>query len=138
MYSDANRRSSMRRSNDEFLRRMIGGEQVSAERTVMSSTAPMPFKPIAPSVPNLRPNHKTACDGTPRGEANDMGNVGGESCPLYVKTPSLAMVYAPRQCWQNLFDPQTALANGTLFADLVLPFEAGRKFGETEGGLSGK
>ena len=63
---------------------------------------------------------------------------GAESCPLYVKAPSLAMVYAPRQCWQNLLEPKAALANGTLFADLALPFEAGQKNGEKEGRLSGR
>ncbi|MBE6553551.1 MAG: spore coat associated protein CotJA [Ruminococcaceae bacterium] len=43
------------------------------------------------------------------------------------------MVYAPRQCWQNLLDPEAALANGTLFGDLILPFEGGQKFKGTEG-----
>ena len=136
MYSETNRRASVRRSNDEFLRRMIGGELVAHDRATMNSPVAVPrVESTAPGFPTLDQQSKTSCDGTPRGESAGMG---GESCPLYVKTPSLAMVYAPRQCWQNLFEPQTALANGTLFADLVLPFEAGRKYGGTEGGLSGK
>jgi hypothetical protein len=110
---------------------MVGEEQMPRERAVMNPTVSLPFEPI---VPDLHPNHRVACDGTPRGESG----MGGESCPLYVKAPSLAMVYAPRQCWQNLLEPKAALAHGTLFADLALPFEAGKKFGEGEGRLSGK
>ena len=39
------------------------------------------------------------------------------------KSPSLAMVYAPKQPFENLYDPSEALARGTLFAALDLPFE---------------
>ena len=134
MYSERNRRASVRRSNDEFLRRMIGGELGGDDRAVISRLPAMPGASDRP-LPPAPGQGRTACDGSPRAEGQ--GGV-GEHCPLYVKAPSLAMVYAPRQCWQNLFEPQTALANGTLFADLVLPFEAGRKYGEAEGRLSGK
>lgn len=34
----------------------------------------------------------------------------------------LASVYAPLQSFQNLYDADTALKNGTLFAELYLPF----------------
>jgi hypothetical protein len=45
--------------------------------------------------------------------------------------PSLAMVYAPKQCWQNLLDPAVGLAHGSIFADLILPFEGcGNRIGE--------
>jgi hypothetical protein len=33
------------------------------------------------------------------------------------------MVYCPRQCWRKLFDPEDGLKHGTIFAELVLPFE---------------
>lgn len=35
----------------------------------------------------------------------------------------LAMVYAPSQTFQNLYEPDEALSRGTLFAELDLPFE---------------
>ena len=34
----------------------------------------------------------------------------------------LAMVYAPDQTWENVYDDDAALQNGTLFAGLYLPF----------------
>ena len=36
----------------------------------------------------------------------------------------LAMVYAPCQAFRSVYDVETALARGTLFAELDLPFEA--------------
>ena len=38
----------------------------------------------------------------------------------------LAMVYSPIQGFKNLYNEETALARGTMFADLDLPFEGGR------------
>lgn len=37
----------------------------------------------------------------------------------------LAMVYAPCQNFGGLYDPDTALGHGTLFAELDLPLEVG-------------
>ena len=36
----------------------------------------------------------------------------------------LAMVYSPYQNWQNLYTPDVALENGTLFSELNLPIES--------------
>ena len=36
----------------------------------------------------------------------------------------LSMVYAPCQAFHSVYDEETALARGTLFAELDLPFEA--------------
>lgn len=36
----------------------------------------------------------------------------------------LAMVYAPRQAFRCLYDPETALQKGTLFSELDLPLES--------------
>ena len=44
------------------------------------------------------------------------------ACGAY---PSLAMVYAPVQCFRMTYDPAEALARGTLFRELDKPFEAG-------------
>ena len=35
---------------------------------------------------------------------------------------SLAMVYAPKQKWQNIYDPEIGLINGTIFEELNKPF----------------
>lgn len=34
----------------------------------------------------------------------------------------IGMSYVPWQQWENIYDPQKALMNGTIFADLNLPF----------------
>lgn len=39
-----------------------------------------------------------------------------------VEGRSLAMVYAPVQTWQNLYDPRMGLNRGTLFRELDMPF----------------
>lgn len=110
MNFESNRRVSARRASDDFRRRMLGEESGNGARAVMNS-APMP------SLPELRPD-RPSCDGSypDRGE-------GKEECYKNEGMPSLAMVYAPRQCWQNLLDPVTGLSHGSIFADLILPFE---------------
>ncbi len=45
--------------------------------------------------------------------------------------PSLAMVYLPYQKWQDLYNPNDALANGTLFIELDKPFNAGKRGGRS-------
>ena len=44
----------------------------------------------------------------------------------------LAIVYAPLQAWQGLYDTDTALKKGTLFAELDKPFLG------SQGGANGK
>ena len=116
MYSDTNRRAAANRANDEFLRRMLGGD-LAKDLPVMNA-APPP----RPTLPDYSAN-KTACDGSPRQspapEASACNN-----CPTHLHAPSLAMVYSPRQCWKGLLDPTVGLHSGTIFSDLVLPFEA--------------
>ena len=34
----------------------------------------------------------------------------------------IGMTYVPMQCWQNLYCPEKALEQGTMFADLDKPF----------------
>ena len=55
------------------------------------------------------------------------------SCPTEIAAPALAMVYCPRQCWRKLLDPEEGLKHGTIFAELVLPFEAAPHKGGKEG-----
>ena len=45
----------------------------------------------------------------------------------------LAMVYAPYQAFRGLYDPDTALSRGTLFAELDLPLEVGYAQGRNNG-----
>ena len=54
------------------------------------------------------------------------GTIGGTvPCPTM---PSLAMVYSPVQSWSNRFDsPSKALSEGSLFKDLIKPFEGCRR-----------
>ena len=40
---------------------------------------------------------------------------------------SLAMMYVPYQRFENLYDPEKALEQGTLFAELDLPFYGSKK-----------
>jgi len=49
------------------------------------------------------------------------GQCGSDNGFLKRETP-IAMVYSPVQLWKELYDPHTALANGTLFKELDLPF----------------
>lgn len=38
------------------------------------------------------------------------------------RSAPIAMVYSPMQQWKELYDPGTALTNGTIFKELDLPF----------------
>ena len=104
MYSETHSRSARRRASDEFLRQMVGGKLAGKELPVLNLTQP--------------PSHSgggASCNGS---DTNGPGE-----CSVQLSAPSLAMVYAPKQCWRNLLDPQSALENGSLFAELVLPLE---------------
>ncbi len=117
MYSEGNRRTAARRTNDEFLRRMLGGELVGSQAVMNAS----------PSMRSPLPDRggKTACDGSPRMDSgNHMPGKPCGYCPKEIPAPALSMVYAPRQCWQNLFSPEEGLAHGSIFAELVLPLES--------------
>ncbi len=41
----------------------------------------------------------------------------------------LASVYAPLQCWRNLYDNETGFSRGTIFKELDLPFLCSDKSG---------
>ncbi len=50
-----------------------------------------------------------------------VGKEGGyEAIPQ--KLYSLAMAFVPQQTWQDIYECNVALARGTIFADLDLPF----------------
>ena len=99
MYSENNRRTAVRRADEEFLRRLSGGEL---------GVSPIPHGNASPKdVPSPR----RSCNGTP------------VPCQSDSFAPSLAMVYSPRQCWRGILDPAAGLAAGTIFSELILPLE---------------
>ena len=53
----------------------------------------------------------------PEGSVNQMSGNGGTI------QKRLAMAYIPNQTWQNLLSPESALQSGTVFRELVFPFE---------------
>lgn len=131
MNFESNRRVSARRANDDFWRRMLGSESADGSRAVMNS-APSPSPMPMPSRPQERPD-RPSCDGSYPNRGD-----GGGDCQKTPGMPSLAMVYAPRQCWQNLLDPATGLANGSIFKDLILPFEGNGGCGGCDGRNHGR
>ena len=153
MYSENSRNAAVRRANDEFLRKLISGElqndtshQHSEQRATGCGATRNNFAPNVRSGEgsycNL-PQRKgcgcgalrgTAQQNTPSCNENDSAYTDGcMDCPAHVHAPALAMVYSPKQCWQNLLDPNRALVEGTLFADLVLPLDQSKNTNESEG-----
>ena len=106
---------------------MLGGELTGDGFPVMNLTAGVQSpntasntERAAPSiVPQLQNNSRVRCDGTTR----ESDNTDDYTCPTTLHAPSLAMVYSPKQCWRNLFDPTTGLSRGTIFAELSMPLE---------------
>ena len=129
MYMENNRHVSQGRANDEFLRRMLGGELVGGERAVMNQPEEAPQ--LHEHMMGERCQEQMPLETVElqaRGEAVPPCNQGDEeacACPKSMRMPSLAMVYAPHQCWQNLLEPEAALEQGSQFAELILPLEAG-------------
>lgn len=123
MYSENNRRSASRRADDDFLRRMLGGELTGDGFPVMNADVDDSHSNTNTTqphnaVPQLQNNNRIRCDGSMRQDAESNG-----TCPTTLHAPSLAMVYSPKQCWKNLFDPATGLSHGTIFQELALPLE---------------
>ena len=144
MYMENNRRAAGSRADADFLRRMLGGElsgngcgcgrfdERSNDRDRSCDRTP---------VQSRRDTTGECCEWRPqaRQEAPAWPDNGcgcqrpcDTSCPTEIAAPALAMVYAPRQCWHKLLDPEAALAHGSLFEELILPFE-GRQIGGKEG-----
>ena len=131
MYMENNRHASQGRANDEFLRRMLGGELTGGERAVMNLPKEEPHMPGHMIGDGCKQHENMAherIERQARGEAGPQCNQGDEAscaCPQYMRMPALAMVYAPHQCWRNLLEPEAALEQGSQFSELVLPLEAG-------------
>ncbi len=126
MYSENNRRSAARRADDEFLRRMMGGDLTGngvGEQSVPSTDSgqqPLPFH----TGESCRPNaHSDNGQSSTLNREKSALCIPSTACPTQLSAPALAMVYAPRQCWRNLFDPAEGLSKGTIFSELELPLE---------------
>ena len=157
MYIESNRRAAQSRADADFLRRMLGGElngtayegshNHSYDRSLDRPCNRERSCNHTPVESRRRAAAGECCEWTPsspqaqaRQEMPSVRPEGGcgcqrpcdTTCPTEVPAPSLAMVYSPRQCWQSLLDPAVGLKHGTIFAELVLPFE-GRQIGGKEG-----
>lgn len=62
----------------------------------------------------------SSCEGENAGGAMENG---AGAC---LAGTSLAMVYAPIQRFQNLYEPEEGLCRGTIFQELEKPFHGGR------------
>ena len=95
-----NQSPSARRAGEDFLRRM-------AQTDLQEQKCAAPF---------LQQNTASGCCNMPKHQ---------DCVPsTNPQMPALAMVYAPVQSWTCLMDSsEEALANGTLFKELFLPFE---------------
>ena len=147
MYIESNRRAAGSRADADFLRRMLGGELNgngcgSARSAERSCNRGRPLDRA--SAETGRSGMMGECCEWTQGQARQEAPLRPEggcgcqrpcdtSCPTEVAAPALAMVYSPRQCWRNLLDPAEGLKQGTIFAELVLPFEAVPQKGGKEG-----
>lgn len=62
-------------------------------------------------------------NGSAQTRSTSVRNVSDSGCPdRRISAPSLAMAYVPMQQWRDILGSDDALANGTLFGELVLPF----------------
>lgn len=70
------------------------------------------------------PSRAMPCNSENRGEsvANNNNNQSNNNHTSPYRK-SLAMVYAQKQNWQSIYDPEIALYNGTVFEELHKPFE---------------
>lgn len=72
-------------------------------------------------------NGDYGCEAPTRPVFNPQTGVSSNAVPCPTM-PSLAMVYSPVQGWNNRFEaPSKALSEGSLFKDLVKPFEGSKR-----------
>ena len=149
MYFENNRRAPQNRADADFLRRMLGGELNGngCDRCEDRSNNRSSDRSCDRSCNRSHVENRRAigecCEWGAQARQEDVpmrpdGGCGCQkpcntSCPTEIPAPALAMVYSPRQCWRKLLDPAEGLKQGTIFAELVLPFEAVPQKGTKEG-----
>lgn len=126
MYSDNEKQFSGRRSGDEFLRRFQGDDFLAS----MTSRKHIPTfaQDNRTDVPQLDERPRTLCNGLEgRAEEGAGGSFNNETDQVMCKgMPSLAMVYSPVQAFHKILTPANGLAHGSIFEELILPFEGDR------------
>jgi hypothetical protein len=125
MHSENSKNASQRRANDEFLRRMLGGELGNTGERCHPS-CPLPSTCRTSDTPQGRLAHREP----PSPPCNEGDRT--HTCPREIYAPALAMVYSPLQCWEGLLPPEKALHAGSQFTALILPLESGAKSRESE------
>ena len=143
MYFENNRRAAQSRADADFLRRMLGGELNGNGCGCNRSDDRTRERSCNRTSVEARRGMGECCEWTPQARQEEVpvrpeGGCGCQkpcntSCPTEIHAPALAMVYSPRQCWRKLLDPAEGLKQGTIFAELVLPFEAIPHKGGKEG-----
>ena len=120
MLFDNEKEDSRRRSGDEFLRRMRCEEFLSRQ----SIKGDIPTFGRS-DIPRRDERPRTSCNGD---DSNERGtSFTHETQRSGCDMPSLAMVYSPIQPWKEVLSPEDGLAQGTIFVDLIKPFEAGER-----------
>ena len=76
---------------------------------------------------DMTPLDRVDSDMADHGSVDKRPSVMQNTCLGNDRNFPLAMVYSPMQKWGNLYTPEEALKNGTLFADLNFPWIAGEK-----------
>ena len=69
-----------------------------------------------------------------RYSSGDKCNVNSNNAGVTQNGRSLAMVYAEKQLFESIFDPEVALINGTIFEQLHMPFQRGSCRGRNDNG----
>jgi len=134
MYSDDHRQTPTHRANDAFLRQMLGGDLKGGELSRLQTETVKRPEVWDDRRVDCRGNLLSGESAHPEKSMRESGEQRDrETCPTEISAPALAMVYSPKQCWRKLFDPQSGLEHGSLFAELILPFEGCPKYGRTEG-----
>ena len=121
MFIENNRSSAVNRANDAFLRHLQGGEL----RAESVKPSPPCNQGDLAETPNHASHSKCLCGHKNRPAESAKTPCG---CPSS-QQPALAMVYSPFQNWQKLYPPDIALSRGTMFEELDLPLEVGKKEG---------
>ena len=142
MYFENNRRAAQNRADADFLRRMLGGElngngcgcersngrsgnrPCDGNRERSYSHTQAQERRGTGECCEWRPQTRLEKPSAPPESGCGCQKPCNTSCPTEIHAPALAMVYSPRQCWRKLLDPAEGLKQGTIFAELVLPFEA--------------
>lgn len=123
MYSENEKQFSRRRSGDEFLRRLKSDEFLSS--MTAGKDIPTFSQSNQSGIPRLDERPRTSCNGTERRVRENTGESFGcgTNQPTCANMPSLAMVYSPVQAFHKLLTPTQGLSQGSIFEELILPFE---------------